>query len=71
MNFPRASPEENMSTDSSIRPTPTNRAERPSLWGEILASNDMLKMRRFLLFFVMAGLSSFEPAIRSFRARPF
>src|SRR6516162_488751 len=49
MYFPSASPNANMNTPSSIKPTPARYAERASLWGEILAS-------KVMLFFVMAGL---------------
>src|SRR5579883_2773739 len=42
MNLPVASPKENMNTASSIRPTPARRAERSSVWGEILASRDIV-----------------------------
>ena len=41
MNFPIASPNENMNIESSIKPMPARRAERSSVAGEIFANRFM------------------------------
>jgi hypothetical protein len=48
MNFPSASPNENMNIDSSINPMPARRAERSSAAVEILAKR-VIDDRRVLL----------------------
>src|SRR6266480_4157150 len=48
MNFPSASPNENMNIDNSINPIPARRAERSSAAGEILAKR-VIDDRRVLL----------------------
>src|SRR5205807_4469088 len=48
MNFPSASPNENMNIDNSINPMPARRAERSSAAGEILAKR-VIDDRRVLL----------------------
>src|SRR6266446_3053740 len=48
MNFPSASPNENMNIDNNISPMPARRAERSSAAGEILAKR-VIDDRRVLL----------------------
>src|SRR5881397_3503567 len=73
MNFPSASPNENMNIDSSINPMPARRAERSSAAMEIFVSRviqgSFVRGRPRFAYQVAKGLSSVIPGCAA-RRRP-